>query len=44
MILQVGDERVLNFNEGDSLELFCHGGSDESVYISEQLNFYEFIS
>merc|ERR1711910_166539 len=26
---KVGDERVLNFNEGDSLELFCHGGSDE---------------
>merc|ERR1712088_709801 len=26
---KVGDERVLNFNEEDSLELFCHGGSDE---------------
>merc|ERR1712001_103428 len=25
---KVGDERVLNFNEGDSLELFCYGGSD----------------
>ena len=28
-ILKVKDERVLNFKEGDSLELFCHGGSDE---------------
>merc|ERR1712088_262643 len=26
---KVKDERVLNFKEGDSLELFCHGGSDE---------------
>merc|ERR1711971_485243 len=25
---KVEDERVLNFKEGDSLELFCHGGSD----------------
>ena len=28
-ISKVEDERVLNFKEGDSLELFCHGGSDE---------------
>ena len=28
-ISKVDDERVLNFKEGDSLELFCHGGSDE---------------
>merc|ERR1712168_1187029 len=26
---KVEDERVLKFKEGDSLELFCHGGSDE---------------
>ena len=25
------DERVLNFEEADSLDLFCHGGSDEYV-------------
>merc|ERR1711971_1338055 len=25
---KVEDERVLKFKEGDSLELFCHGGSD----------------
>ena len=29
---KVDDERVLNFKEGDSLDLFCHGGSDEYVY------------
>ena len=28
---QVGEERVLNFEEADSLDLFCHGGSDEYV-------------
>ena len=27
-ISKVEDERVLSFKEGDSLELFCHGGSD----------------
>merc|ERR1712088_764476 len=26
---KVGEERVLNFEEADSLDLFCHGGSDE---------------
>merc|ERR1712212_1177258 len=25
---KVEEERVLKFKEGDSLELFCHGGSD----------------
>ena len=28
MISKVEEERVLKFKEGDSLELFCHGGSD----------------
>ena len=27
-ISKIEEERVLNFKEGDSLELFCHGGSD----------------
>ena len=27
----MGEERVLNFEEADSLDLFCHGGSDEYV-------------
>merc|ERR1712013_1555 len=26
---KVGEERVLNFEEADFLDLFCHGGSDE---------------
>merc|ERR1712180_259936 len=26
---KVGEERVLKFEEADSLDLFCHGGSDE---------------
>merc|ERR1739844_667379 len=30
---KVEDERVLNFKEGDSLELFCHGGSDENITV-----------
>jgi len=33
---KIEEERVLNFKEGDSLELFCHGGSDAkqaSIYV-----------
>merc|ERR1712168_933822 len=37
---KVEDERVLKFKEGDSLELFCHGGSDEKqagIYVKRSV-------
>ena len=38
---KVDDERVLKFKEGDSLDLFCHGGSDEYVYyMPEKCHFF----
>ena len=42
---KVDDERVLKFKEGDSLDLFCHGGSDEYVYyMPEKFHFFSLIS